>query len=149
MILTGMIFQFNKDSGEGLIMSSKGATNEFSASNWIDTSCEPSVGLKVSFEGSDTLINIEVLKDESISIVSDNKKYSASDEQKMEEFSSVDEYIEHFKSLGYKLAKDTDDGKVRTASLRRFLEDGHGEMIITSIDSKITVKTMVNGKEVK
>jgi len=65
------------------------------------------------------------------------------------ELTSVDEYINYFKDIGYKLAKDVDNGKVRSASLRRFLENGHAEMIITSSDSNITVKTMVNGKEVR
>jgi len=148
-MLTGMIFQFNNEEGTGLIMLSHGSSKEFSAKNWIDTSCEPSVGLKVSFEGTDTLMNIEVLKDESISIIPTVENKSKADESKKVEFSSVDEYITHFKDLGYKLAKDVDTGTTRTATLRIFLEDGHGESVVTSTDGKISVKTMVNGKEVR
>jgi len=61
---------------------------------------------------------------------------------------TIQDYIECFQTLGYKLAKDVDIAGVRTASLRRFLENGHGEMIITSSDSSVKVQRMVNGKEV-
>jgi len=144
-----MIFQFNSAEGNGLIMSVDGASHEFSQKHWIDTEHAPSVGLKVSFEKNDTTFNIKVLN-ENENITS--KQEEAETEDKAEEeiqFSSVDEYTQHYQDMGYKLVRDTQNNGIRTAILRRFLEDGHGEMIISCEDSKITLTKFVNGKEVE
>ena len=64
------------------------------------------------------------------------------------ELISVEDFISYFKDTGYKLARDSQTGGTRTSMLRRFLENGHAERVITSTDSEIIVRTMINGKEV-
>lgn len=66
----------------------------------------------------------------------------------MEEFASVDEYINHFTQLGFKILKDTENYGSRTLMLRRYVMDEHSEVIIKYVGSKITVTQTVNGKPV-
>lgn len=66
----------------------------------------------------------------------------------MEEFTSVDEYINHFTGKGFKLLKDTENDGVRTLMLRRYVMDEHGEVIIKQSDSKISVTQTLNGKKI-
>lgn len=140
-----MIFQFNKDNGSGLVMLTNGETKEFSVNDWVDTSNEAAVGLKVSYEKGDTFVKIQTLKNEGA--VSAEKEEAPVEEKS--ECSSVDEYVEHYVADGYKLVRDINQAGVRRAILRRFLEDGHGEVIVTEEDSKISLTTLVNGKEVQ
>lgn len=66
----------------------------------------------------------------------------------MEEFASVDEYINHFTQLGFKILKDTEHDGSRTLMLRKYVMDEHGEVIIKHMGSKISVTQTVNGKKV-
>ena len=65
-----------------------------------------------------------------------------------EEFTSVDEYINHFTSMGFKVLKDTENDGARTLMLRRYVMDEHGEVIIKQSNSKISVTQTLNGKKV-
>ncbi len=60
--------------------------------------------------------------------------------------SSVDEYIEYFQAFDYKLTNDTDTNGIRNATLRMYSADDYGEIKIKSIDGKIFVTKMINGK---
>ena len=61
---------------------------------------------------------------------------------------TVDEYINHFIQLGFKLLKDTENDGTRTLMLRKYVMDEHGEVIIKHCDSKISVTQTVNGKKI-
>lgn len=67
----------------------------------------------------------------------------------MNEFSSIDEYINHFTDMGFKLVKDTENYGSRTLTLRRYSDGEPSEVIIKQIGSKINVMQTVNGKIVK
>ncbi len=60
--------------------------------------------------------------------------------------SSVDEYIKYFQAFDYKLTNDTDTNGIRNATLRMYSADDYGEIKIKSIDGKIFVTKMINGK---
>jgi hypothetical protein len=64
----------------------------------------------------------------------------------MEEFSSLDEYLNHFVQFGFKLVKDTENYGGRTLTLRRYADGEPSEVIIKQIGSKINVTQTVNGK---
>lgn len=66
----------------------------------------------------------------------------------IEEFTSLDEYINHFTDMGFKLVRDAENNGSRTLSLRRYVMDQHAEIIIKHSDSKISVTQTVNGKPV-
>jgi len=147
MIYSGMIFQFNEAEGSGLIMSSSGESSPFSKHNWVENESEPVVGLKVCFEKQGELINIRLFSEEAMQAVTESKvQEKAADERPC--FESVDEYLSHYQDEGYKLVRDSSSDGMRTAILRRFLEDGHGEVIIESKDDAITLTLFKNGKEI-
>lgn len=62
--------------------------------------------------------------------------------------SSVDDYINYFKDIGYRLINDSDRGDVRQVMLRKYVMDKHGEIRIKYSDSKIVVTQTINGKSV-
>lgn len=64
----------------------------------------------------------------------------------MEEFSRVDEYLNHFTDMGFKLVKDTENYGSRTLTLRRYADGEPSEVIIKQVGSKINVTQTVNGK---
>lgn len=64
------------------------------------------------------------------------------------EFTSVDEYINYFTDMGFKLVKDTENYGLRTLSLRRYADGEPSEVIIKEVGSKINVTQTVNGKPV-
>jgi hypothetical protein len=66
----------------------------------------------------------------------------------MEELTTVDEYINHFTEMGFKVLKDTENDGTRTLMLRKYVMDEHGEVIIKQSDSKISVTQTLNGKKV-
>jgi hypothetical protein len=83
---------------------------------------------------------------QSVSIVLKNFKPEIT--KKTIHLSSVDEHIKYFQDIGYRLLNDSDDGQLRRATLRRYVMDKHGEIIIKYSDSTITVTQTVNGKKV-
>jgi len=61
---------------------------------------------------------------------------------------SIDDHIQYFKDIGYKLASDSGDGEKRKVSLRTYSMDAYGEVNISYPGSKINVTVMMNGKKV-
>ena len=61
---------------------------------------------------------------------------------------SIDDHIQYFKDMGYKLASDSGDGEERKVSLRTYSMDDYGEVTISYPNSKINVTVMMNGKKV-
>ncbi|MBC8237074.1 MAG: hypothetical protein H8E76_02475 [Helicobacteraceae bacterium] len=61
---------------------------------------------------------------------------------------SVDEHIEYFKEMGFKLANDSVNAEVREVSLRSYSMDNYGEVSIKQGDSELSVTVMMNGKKV-
>lgn len=66
----------------------------------------------------------------------------------MEELTTVEEYINHFTEMGFKILKDTENYGARTLMLRRYVMDEHSEVTIKHVGSKITVTQTVNGKSI-
>ncbi len=66
----------------------------------------------------------------------------------MEELTTVDEYINHFTDMGFKVLKDTENDGTRTLMLRKYVMDEHGEVIIKYSGSKISVTQTLNGKKI-
>lgn len=68
--------------------------------------------------------------------------------QDLDPLVSVDDHIEYFKEIGFKLASDSVNGEAREVSLRSYSMDDYGEVSIKQRDSKLSVTVMMNGKKV-
>ncbi|UCN01505.1 hypothetical protein LCX93_06190 [Sulfurimonas sp. SWIR-19] len=132
MSMTGMIFQFNSDNGKGLLMLSDGETKEFDTSQWVEKSNRPFVGLKISYDESGGKISVKPYNEAT-------KESSA--------YSNADECILHFKEEGFKVVKNTAGETTRTITLRKYEMGDFAEVIIKSVNDKISVTHMVNGKK--
>ncbi len=65
-----------------------------------------------------------------------------------EEFTSLDDYLNHFTSIGFKLVKDDENNETRTLTLRRYVEGEYSEATIKQSGSKISVIQTVDGKPI-
>ncbi len=145
MIFIGMIFQYNSEQGTGLIMLSDGEQKEFSQTQWADSSNSPAVGQKIAYETNATSVKIRVASQEDITSASAvQEEESASDNKE----TTLEEYLQHFIGLGFKLVKDTSSDAVRTLILRSFATGESQEFIITQTASKTTIVETINGKTV-
>lgn len=147
-----MIYQYDATQKTGLIMLSDGESQAFSSRDWVDNEHEPKVGQKISYEKSQHRIEIKVtnednsIKTDSVEVLQTEpvqEDSSSSDEQKL---SSVDEYIEYYQAMGFKLLTDIGDEELRTATLRMYTAHDYGEAIIKKEGLKISVTQMINGK---
>ena len=160
MNYTGMIYQYDQESGNGLVMIGDGESKEFSKSEWMETETEPSVGQRISYELVNSQIQIKLATQESEDKA---KKYKESlqDDQKQEElpketpkcsisFESIDKCIEHYTNLGFKLAKDSQSGLTRTLSFRYYSSatGDFGEALIKQTGDIIHVTQTLNGQTV-
>ncbi|MFT5661266.1 MAG: hypothetical protein ACI9TV_001912 [Sulfurimonas sp.] len=68
--------------------------------------------------------------------------------QDLHPLTSIDDHIQYFKDMGYKLASDSGNGEERKVSLRTYSMDDYGEVSISYPNSKINVTVMMNGKKV-
>ncbi len=149
MISIGMIFQYNEDLSSGLIMLTDGEQRDFNIRNWVDTENSPKVGLKISYEENPAQIKIRAVTKE------DEERALLNDEEQEEEevdisklYSTVDEYIEHYKKLGFKLASDSQTGSVRTVTFRIYTPEDYGEATVEQNGSQINVTQILNGKTI-
>lgn len=138
MVYIGMIFQYNTDNGTGLIMLSDGTQKTFTSDDWMDSTNTPTVGQKIAYIDNVNDIQIRVAREDDINDTSSDK----------EESTSVDEHIEHFVSVGFKLVKDTINNEIRTVILRSFATGESQEVIITKKASKTTIVETTNGKTI-
>ncbi|PHQ55375.1 MAG: hypothetical protein COA30_06925 [Sulfurimonas sp.] len=138
MVYIGMIFQYNTDNGTGLIMLSDGAQKTFTSDDWIDSTNTPTVGQKIAYIDNTNDIQVRVASEDDINDTVSDK----------EESTSVDEHLEHFVSIGFKLVKDTINNEIRTVILRSFATGESQEVIITKKDSKTTIVETINGKTI-
>jgi len=138
MVYIGMIFQYNTDNGTGLIMLSDGAQKTFTSDDWIDSTNTPTVGQKIAYIDNANDIQVRVASEDDINDTVSDK----------EESTSVDEHLEHFVSIGFKLVKDTINNEIRTVILRSFATGESQEVIITKKDSKTTIVETINGKTI-
>lgn len=99
MVSIGMIFQFNRDEGTGLIMLSDGAQKEFSVNEWTDGSTTPSVGLQIVYEISDNTVKIKVPSEEEKNELQPARK--SKQEKELTEFSSLEEFENYFSKKGF------------------------------------------------
>lgn len=136
MIHAGMIFQYNSDNETGLIMFSDGSQKTFSSDDWVDMINTPAIGQKIVYTETVDVIEIRVASEDDLSNIPLNKEKSK----------SVDEHIEHFVSIGFKLVKETLNNEVQTVILRTFQTGEPQEVIITNQGSKITIIETINGK---
>ena len=143
MLLAGMIYQYDATEGAGLIMLSDGETKSFDSSNWIDTLNEPSIGQKIAYESDTNTLKVEIPGEINIRKNVDEKNTPSSE---AEEFTNIDDCIDHFIATGFKQVRDIMDDGVRTIILRSYTEDGPGEVTITHEGSKINVVNKLNEK---
>lgn len=64
------------------------------------------------------------------------------------ELKEVDDHIQYFKDVGYKLASDSSNENSRNISLRSYSVEEYGEVQISYRNSKMNVVIMNNGKKV-
>jgi hypothetical protein len=138
MVYIGMIFQYNTDNGTGLIMLSDGTQKTFTSDDWVDSTNTPTVGQKIAYIDNVNDIQVRVASEDDINDTESDK----------EESTSVDEHLEHFVSIGFKLVKDTINNEIRTVILRSFATGESQEVIITKKDSKTTIVETINGKTI-
>ena len=154
MVFTGMIFQFNSEEGRGLIMLSDGEQREFCTNDWIDTENMPAVGQKISYENGNNRIQIKVANEEDKIVVSSDEEKKSDPEEDNEtdlippQFTKVEDYINYYKDMGFKLVKDSGDDELRTVTLRLYTVTDYGEATIKQDGSKISVTQVLNGKTV-
>ncbi len=139
MVFIGMIFQYDSTQGTGLIMLSDGEKKEFSSSDWTDTVNSPNVGQKVSYENDDNRILIKLASQDDID------KALKKDEDSKEE-KSLDDYLNYYVDMGFKLVKDEQSDSSRIVTLRSFTVEEYSEAIIKQTGSKVTVAQTLNGK---
>ena len=153
MLFTGMIYQYDSTEGTGLLMLSDGEKKEFSSNDWIDSVNMPAVGQKISYESNANRIQIKVASEEDIHKALAEKEKKGSKEENVstdltQQFTSLDDWLNYFTSIGYKLVKDTGIDESRTLTLRLYTPADYGEAIIKQSGSKISISQTLNGKPV-
>lgn len=153
MIYIGMIFQYDQNSGSGLIMLSDGEKKEFSAAEWIDTQNTPAVAQKIAYVISGSNVQVRVATEEDIVTAASDQEPDVIEEEPTPEedavtFDTIDEYIEYYTQMGFKLIKDTGDNESRNAALRFYVAGDFGEVTLKQNGSKINVTQMMNGQVV-
>lgn len=150
MIYTGMIYQYDSEQGNGLIMLSDGEKKEFSVNEWVDTENEPEIAQKIAYETDGNSIRIRVATEEDIKRAEEDaqkediaEEESASSENS-EQFNSVDECIEHFTAMGFKQVRTKSDD----ITLRSYVMGDFAEVLIKQNGSKISVSQTLNGQPV-
>lgn len=155
MIMTGMIYRYSEDEAKGTLMLSDGEIQEFTNSQWIDTNNTPTIGQKIKYTINGNKIEIESASDEEFEKIKQEtqNKENTQNEPKQEQsneqqFSTVEEYIEYFENSQYKVIKDTQNGNIRSVTMRFYDNGEFGEAFITQTDSKIELKQTKNGRPV-
>lgn len=155
MITMGMISRYNDENGMGTLVLSDGEIREFTKEDWIDKEFEPSMGQKVLYKIEQNTKEIRTTTDEEIKELKENQqKEEKSIEKPKEEslsshqFSSVEESIEHYQNLGFKLASDRDIKGIRTISMRYYENGEFGEAVISVDGSPFEISETRNGKPV-
>ncbi|MEA3370665.1 MAG: hypothetical protein U9Q40_04935 [Campylobacterota bacterium] len=155
MIFIGMIYRYDTTQGIGDLMLPDGEKREFSAKEWTDSLNAPSVGQKIAYEQKPDTLYIRVATEEDIKQAEAEKnaekvpvKEETPAQDETQQFTDIDECIQHFTNMGLKAIKDTQDGQTRTVSLRSYVMGDFAEAIITQSGSKITVVQTLNGKTV-
>ncbi|MDQ7043337.1 MAG: hypothetical protein Q9M34_07365 [Sulfurimonas sp.] len=138
MVYIGLVYQYNADEQSGLIMLSDGSNKTFTNDDWVDRSNSPSVGQKIVYKNSANGIEVKVAMQDDINEASSAKKESK----------SVDEHLEYYISLGFKLVKDIKNDASRVLTLRSFARGESEEVIIKEDTSKIDIVRTLNGKVV-
>lgn len=65
-----------------------------------------------------------------------------------ENLKSLEDYLNHFTSIGFKLVKDEQTDISRILSLRSYSMDEFSEVIIQQRDTNLSVVQTVNGKQI-
>lgn len=154
MIYIGMIFQYDGTQGKGLIMLTDGEKKEFTTDEWIDSENMPAVGQKISYKSSSSKVKIRVATQEDLDMSLLPEAEQKSDEEEIKsdfdgvEPVTVDDFINYFTSLGYKLIKDLKDETSRSITLRMYTPADYGEATINLNGSEMSVVQTLNGKTV-
>lgn len=153
MIYIGMIYQYYSSNAAGLIMLSDGEKKEFTDQEWVDTQHQPALGQKISYEINGDTIRIKVATQEDITRAESEKENidTETKEQTQESshnFSSVDEAVEHYTGMGFKLVKDIQESGTRTVALRSYVMGDFAEVTIKESGSKFDIEQTLNGKSV-
>lgn len=140
----GMIFQYNQDTQSGQIMFMQGDKRSFTKAEWVDTENTPAVGKKVAYRVRDSAVEVSMVAQER-DITELNE--AAGDDEVSD--ISVEDYIAHYLSKGYKKAKESiEGGDTRVVAMRLYTPSDYGETIIREKNGKITLKQMLNGQDI-
>ena len=148
MIVIGMIYQYDDTQGRGLVMLSDGETKEFSMHEWIDKDNRPNVGQKIAYNENVGRIQIKVADQDDEAKAASQEVEEVQEEQSNSDQYSVDEYIDYFTKMGFKLVKNVDSEATQSVSLRKYTEVEFSEILIERNGSKLDVTQLVDGKKV-
>ena len=147
MVSVGMIFQYDSEQGIGQIMFADGDKREFSSENWIDNANLPRVGQKVFYDNSNGQAEVKMASEEDQ--ITPSPEEATADEDHTgnwtTEFDNIDDYISHYTSIGFKLAKDMTKDQTRTIALRKYTVEEFAEITVTQKGSEIHETRMLNG----
>lgn len=145
MNFTGMILKYDATQGVGTIMMSNGSKKDFLTADWDDTSLEPIIHQKITYESMTSPMHIKVLVQEPVKEVAPKESTLTG---KKNIFANLDEAIKYFTTKSFKVIRDIQDETSRTLTLRSFSVEEFAEAIITVNGSKINIKHTCNGKPV-
>lgn len=146
----GIISKYNVETKSGTLVLSDGEIKEFTRDNWVDTEWEPAMGQQILYKSDQQGIQIRTITKEEIETLKSNstKEKTSQEPSSKNRFSSVEESIEHYVNLGFKLATDREDQGKRILSLRFYDQGEFGEALITVDGEKITIQETRNGKPI-
>ena len=150
MILIGLLYQYDSEQGTGALMVGDGEKREFHIEEWVDSTHQPSVGQKISYEHNGYRAQIRVATQEDIERAeSENSTVTAQKEtapKNSREFENADACITYFTEKGFKKVKDFDDNGVRNVVLRSLINGDPYEVTALESETLLEVKLAVNGK---
>lgn len=147
MIFIGMIYQYDSNKDTGLIMLSDGQNKEFTLKEWEDVENRPTVGQKIAYEDSGDGFKVRVATQEDIENIQVEEEKESSNESVSENI-TIEEHLNKFTSIGFKLVKETSNDNTRTLLLRSFATGESEEIIITQIGAEVTITQTLNGKPI-
>lgn len=144
MVYIGMIFQCDSEQKSGVIMYSDGKQEVFNSTHWLDTEVLPKVGQKVSFEYTHSSIQIKPVNQDEI--ITTSPEENVIEDQEGHEPKTLNDYIEHYTNMGFKLVPKPKNKDLDTTILRLYTASDYGEAVIKVNGSGIVVTQTINGE---
>ena len=159
MIFTGVLYQYDQESGTGLLMVGNGEKKEFEKSQWADSENEPAMGQRISYEVIGEVVQVKLVTEEAIQRANAYKEQMKEEGQNKPQetspncsiqFQDIDTCIQHYTNLGFKCIRDTQEGLSRVLSFRYYssASGDFAEAIIKQTGDTISVTQTLNGQTV-